>query len=120
VGLLASYETFTALQEATFFYVLVFGAAAAVVSASVRRRRDGWPFYMLVPTFTSAFGTLAISFRPCMIPSAITVDQAAAPHSNHASMFWNEGLCVFPLMPVHTVIRRCIFRGKVKTAAGHY
>jgi hypothetical protein len=36
----------------------------------------------------SAFGTLALSFWPYMIPSVITIDAAAAPHSSLAFMFW--------------------------------
>ena len=47
-------------------YLFVFpaiGAATAVVlAASVRRRRDGWPFSMVALVFLSAFGTLAVSF----------------------------------------------------------
>src|SRR5271156_6239081 len=108
------------LQEATFFYVLVFGAAAAVVAASVCRRHDGWSVYMVTLTFTPAFGMLAISFRPYMIPGGVTIDEAAAPHSSLASMFWRAGLFVFPLMPVHTVVRYRVLRGNVETTAGHY
>jgi cytochrome d ubiquinol oxidase subunit II len=105
-------------------YLFVFpaiGAAAAVVlAASVRRRRDGWPFYMVALTFASAFGTLAISFWPYMIPGAITIDEAAAPHSSLAFMFWGEGLFIFPLMLLYTVISYRVFRGKVGTTVGHY
>jgi cytochrome d ubiquinol oxidase subunit II len=105
-------------------YLFVFpaiGVAAAVaLAASVRRRRDGWPFCMVALTFASAFGTLAISFWPYMIPGAITIDEAAAPHSSLAFMFWGEGLFVFPLMLLYTVISYSVFRGKAKTTAGHY
>jgi cytochrome bd ubiquinol oxidase subunit II len=104
-------------------YLFVFpaiGVAAAVVLAdSVRRRRDAWPFYMVALIFASAFGTLAISFWPYMIPGAITIDEAAAPHSSLAFMFWGEGLFVFPLMLIYTVVSYRVFRGKVRTAASH-
>jgi cytochrome d ubiquinol oxidase subunit II len=105
-------------------YLFVFpaiGAAAAIVlAASIRRRRDGLPFYMVALVFMSAFGTLAISFWPYMIPFVITIDEAAAPHSGLAFMFWGEGLFIFPLMLLYTVISYSIFRGKVGTTTGHY
>jgi cytochrome d ubiquinol oxidase subunit II len=105
-------------------YLLVFpviGALAAVVLAvSVRYRRDELPFPMVILIFLSAFGTLAISFWPYMIPFVLTIDEAAAPHSSLAFMFWGEGLFVFPLMLLYTVISYRVFRGKVGSTAEHY
>ena len=105
-------------------YLLVFpviGALAAVVLAvSVRYRRDELPFPMVILIFLSAFGTLAISFWPYMIPFVLTIDEAAAPHSSLAFMFWGEGLFVFPLMLLYTFISYRVFRGKVASMSGHY
>ncbi len=105
-------------------YLLVFPAigviAALVAAASVRRRLDGVPFYMVALIFAAAFGTLAISFWPYMIPFSITIDEAAAPHSSLAFMFWGAGIFVFPLMLLYTAISYTVFRGKVRPTAGHY
>ena len=105
-------------------YLFVFPAigivAAIVLAVSVRTRRDSLPFYMVALMFTAAFGTLAISFWPYMIPFSITVEQAAAPHSRLAFMVWGEGLFVFPLMLIYTVISYTVFRGKIGSASGHY
>jgi cytochrome d ubiquinol oxidase subunit II len=105
-------------------YLLVFPAigviAALVAAASVRHRRDGVPFYMVALIFVAAFGTLAISFWPYMIPFSITIADAAAPHSSLAFMFWGEGLFVFPLMLVYAVVSYSVFRGKVSASSGHY
>jgi cytochrome d ubiquinol oxidase subunit II len=105
-------------------YLLAFpiiGAAASVIlGGSIRHRRDGWPFYMVALIFLSAFGTLAISFWPYMIPNVITIDQAAAPHSSLAFMFWGAGLFVFPLMLIYTAISYRVFRGKVGITSAHY
>jgi cytochrome bd ubiquinol oxidase subunit II len=105
-------------------YLLVFPAigvvAAIVLAASVRQRRDGPPFYMVTLIFVAAFGTLAISFWPYMIPFTITIADAAAPHSSLAFMFWGEGLFVFPLMLVYTAISYSVFHGKVRSASGNY
>ncbi len=75
---------------------------------------------MVILIFLSAFGTLAISFWPYMIPFAITINEAAAPHSSLAFMFWGEGLFVFPLMLIYTVASYRVFRGKLGATAGHY
>jgi cytochrome d ubiquinol oxidase subunit II len=75
---------------------------------------------MVSTIFVAAFATLAISFWPYMIPFTITIDQAAAPHSSIAFMFWGEGLFVFPLMLVYTAISLSVFRGKVGSATAHY
>jgi len=105
-------------------YLLVFpaiGLAAAVALAtSLRRRRDATPFNMVALIFVSAFGTLAVSFWPYMIPYVITIEEAAAPHSTLAFMFWGEGLFVFPLMLVYAAISYRVFRGKVSSTLDHY
>ena len=105
-------------------YLFIFPAigivAAIVLAASVRQRRDGLPYYMVVLIFAAAFGTLAISFWPYMIPFTITVEDAAAPHSSLAFMFWGEGLFVFPLLLIYTAVSYSVFRGKVRPASTNY
>ena len=105
-------------------YLFVFPAigivAAIVLAASVRQRRDGPPYYMVVLIFATAFSTLAISFWPYMIPFSITINDAAAPRSSLAFMFWGEGLFVFPLMLVYTAVSYSVFKGKIGPATEHY
>jgi cytochrome bd ubiquinol oxidase subunit II len=105
-------------------YLFVFPAigivAAIVLAVSIRRRRDSLPFYMVAIIFAAAFGTLAISFWPYMIPFSITIEDAAAPHSSLAFMFWGEGLFVFPLMLIYTAISYSVFRGKVGSSGSGY
>jgi cytochrome bd ubiquinol oxidase subunit II len=55
-----------------------------------------------------------------MIPFVVTINQAAAPHSSLAFMFWGEGLFVFPLMLIYTAISYRVFRGKARTTTEHY
>lgn len=92
------------------------GAMAAIVLAlAIVNHNDYWPFHMVRLIFISAFGTLALSFWPYMIPSVITIDQAAAPQSSLTFMFWGCGVLVFPLILLYTVISYSVFRGKVGT-----
>jgi len=104
-------------------YLLIFpvtGALAAIVLAlSILNHDDYLPFYMVTLIFLSAFGTLALSFWPYMIPFVTTVNQAAAPPSSLMFMFWG-GVIVFPLMLLYTVISYGVFRGKVMPTAGHH
>jgi cytochrome d ubiquinol oxidase subunit II len=109
------------LERPYLFVFPVFGMMAAVVLAvSVKNRRDDLPFTMVTLIFAAAFGTLAISFWPYMIPFAITINEAASPHSSLAFMFWGEGLFVFPLMLVYTAISFTVFRGKISETTEHY
>jgi cytochrome bd ubiquinol oxidase subunit II len=105
-------------------YLFVFpaiGAAAAVVLASsILHHNDYWPFYVVSLIFVAAFGTLALSFWPYMIPFAITIDEGAAPHSSLAFMFWGEGLFVFPLMLLYAAVSYRVFRGKLGPMQGHH
>ena len=98
---------------------VIAAGAAIILAVSVRRRRDGPPFYMAALTFTAAFGALAISFWPYMIPFSITIDEAAAPRASLAFMLW-AGVFVFPLMLIYTATSLTVFRGKVATATDHY
>jgi len=109
------------LERPYLFVFPVIGVAAAIALAiSVRSRRDGPPFHMVTLIFAAAFGTLAISFWPYMIPFSITIDQAAAPHASLAFMFWGAGLFVFPLMLIYTAMSLTVFNGKVTSSDQHY
>jgi cytochrome bd ubiquinol oxidase subunit II len=103
-----------------FVFPLAGALASLVLAHNVIYRRDGTAFYTVVLIFSAAFGTLAISFWPYMIPFSITIDNAAAPHSSLAFMFWGAGLFVFPLMLVYTLISYFVFHGKVKADVGNY
>jgi len=109
------------LERPYLFVFPVIGALSAIVLAfSVRYRHDDLPFPMVVLIFIAAFGTLAISFWPYIIPFSLTIDDAAAPQSSLAFMFWGEGLFVFPLLLLYTVISYSVFRGKVQSIADRY
>jgi cytochrome bd ubiquinol oxidase subunit II len=105
-------------------YLFIFPAigvvAAIVLASSILHRNDYWPFYMVSLMFITAFGTLALSFWPYMIPFAITIETGAAPPSTLSFMFWGEGLWVFPLMLLYTAVGYRIFRGKLGSMHGHY
>jgi cytochrome d ubiquinol oxidase subunit II len=103
-----------------FVFPAIGAVAACVLASSILRHDDYWPFHMVSLIFVTAFGTLALSFWPYMVPFAITIDQAAAPHSSLAFMFWGEGLFVFPLMLLYVATGFRVFKGKFNSAPEHY
>jgi cytochrome bd ubiquinol oxidase subunit II len=97
-------------------YLFVFPAigivATILLAASLQQRSDEAPFRMVAIVFAAAFGTLALSFWP--------YEDAAAPHSSLAFMFWGAGLFVFPLMLLYTATNYSVFRGRLRPDADHY
>jgi cytochrome bd-type quinol oxidase subunit 2 len=98
-------------------YLLIFpliGAVSAIgLLKGVQRHNDLAPFRFTTPIFAAAFGTLACSFWPYMIPFALTVEQAASPRESLTFMFWGAGLFVMPLTLAYTVLVYRLFRGRV-------
>ena len=105
-------------------YLAVFPVLGAIAAAGllvgIRRRIDPLPFPMTALIFLAAFGTLAVSFWPYMIPFSITIDQGAAPPSSLSFMFWGAGLIVLPLILLYTASVYRVFRGKVPDGAEHH
>jgi len=109
------------LERPYLFVFPVIGALSVLVLAfSVQFRHDDVPFPMVVLVFVAAFGTLAVSFWPYIIPFTLTIEDAAAPHSTLAFMFWGEGLFIFPILLLYAVINFTVFRGKVPSATKFY
>ena len=83
---------------------------------AIRRRIDWIPLLMTAVIFLAAFGTLAASFLPYMVPFSITIEQAASPSSSLAFMFWGAGLFVLPITVIYTLVVYWLFKGKVQLA----
>jgi len=90
-----------------------------LIVRGIRARYDWMPFAGGVVLFLAAFGTLAVSFLPYMIPFSITIEQAAAPHSSLSFMFWGAGLFVLPLTLAYTVVVYWLFKGKSRAHDYH-
>jgi cytochrome d ubiquinol oxidase subunit II len=102
-----------------WLFPLVGAAAAVGCYQGIRHQRDHVPFAMTVIIFLCAFGTMAVSFWPYMIPYSLTIEQAAAPTSSLAFMFYGAGLFIIPLILVYTIIVYWVFRGKI-SPTDHY
>jgi cytochrome d ubiquinol oxidase subunit II len=91
--------------------------AVIVMVRGLRRRKDSWPFMGAVIIFLAAFATLAASFLPYIVPFSLTINEAAAPTSSLAFIFWGAGIVVLPLTLVYTVMVYTVFKGKVDTGS---
>jgi cytochrome bd ubiquinol oxidase subunit II len=96
-----------------FAFPILGAAAAAGLLLGIRRRTDLLPFPLTALIFLAAFGILAASFWPYMIPFSVTVDEAASPSSSLDFMFWGAGLVVMPLVLLYTATVYRVFRGKI-------
>jgi len=95
------------------FFPAIGAIAATVLIRATRRRSDLHPIIAMAVIFTAAFGTLAASFWPYMIPFAVTIQDAASPPESLNFMFWGAGLIVVPLILSYTVVVYRVFRGKI-------
>jgi cytochrome bd ubiquinol oxidase subunit II len=86
----------------------------------VRERRDWMPFAMAALIFLAAFGTMAGSFWPYMIPFTVTIRDAAAPLASLQFLFYGAGLIVLPIILVYTLAVYWVFRGKVTEDTGYH
>ncbi|PZM08005.1 cytochrome d ubiquinol oxidase subunit II [Rhizobium tubonense] len=93
-------------------FPLIGVLACSLIAYGIRSNRDRLPFFGTVLLFLSAFGTLAASFLPYMVPFSITIQQAAAPHASLSFMFWGAGVFVLPLTLVYTFAVYWLFKGK--------
>jgi cytochrome bd ubiquinol oxidase subunit II len=94
--------------------------ATATLLWSVATQRTLVPFLAAVGLFAAAFGTLALSFYPYMIPFSITTAQAAAPAESQSFLFWGAGLVILPLTLVYTLVIYFVFKGRVESDASIY
>lgn len=105
-------------------WLLVFPAIGAVATVGlvlgVRRRIDGLPFAMSALIFLAAFGTMAGSFWPYLIPFSVTISEAASPPESLRFLFYGAGLFVMPVIFAYTLTVYWIFRGKVRPEEGYH
>lgn len=87
--------------------------ATAVMVRAIVRRQELIPFLCGLAIFVAAFGTLAGSFYPYMIPFSIRIADAVAPRESVSFLFWGAGVFVLPITLVYTLVVYFVFKGKV-------
>jgi cytochrome d ubiquinol oxidase subunit II len=94
--------------------------ACCIFFVAIRKHYPLVPFLCGLAIFAAAFGTLAVSFYPYMVPFSITIQEAAAPYQSLAFLFWGAGVFVLPITLVYTLIVYFVFKGKVDLDAEYH
>ena len=98
--------------------LMVIGLAA-LLFRSLARGGELVPFLASLGLFLASYIGLAISFYPYIVPTSITIRDAAAPDSSLAFLLVGAAVLV-PLILVYTGYSYWVFRGKVRAHEGGY
>jgi cytochrome d ubiquinol oxidase subunit II len=91
---------------------LLVGGTAFALWRSLRGGRDWLPFALTLGLFLLSLAGLAISIWPDIIPSRVSIWQAAAPYESQLFMLVGAAVLI-PLILVYTAWSYWVFRGKV-------
>lgn len=102
------------LERPILFLFPAAGLAAALpLLRGTRGHHDAVPLVLAATIFAMAFGMLAASFWPDIVPFHISIDEAAAPRESLSFMFWGAGLFILPLVLAYNLITYRVFAGKL-------
>lgn len=85
---------------------------SALFFLSLRKRLETAPFVLTLGLFACTFTGLGISIFPYIVPSSITIWNAAAPASSQAFMLVGA-VVLIPIILTYTAYSYWVFRGKV-------
>jgi cytochrome d ubiquinol oxidase subunit II len=93
--------------------------AAYVLFNGLRRRQELSPFLASLGLFVLCFVGLLISFYPYLVPTSVTLWQAAAPPSSLGFLLAGAAFLI-PIILVYTAYSYWVFRGKIEQGGGGY
>jgi cytochrome d ubiquinol oxidase subunit II len=82
-------------------------------------RNDRFPFPAALCLFALSYIGLGISFFPYIIPTTLTIWQAAAPTSSLRFLI-GGGAVLIPIILIYTANSYWVFRGKIDPAGGYH
>jgi cytochrome d ubiquinol oxidase subunit II len=98
---------------------LLVAAAAWVLLRGLKQRNESHPFVASLVMFVLCFVGLLISFFPYLVPTSVTLWEAAAPEKSLAFLLTGAAVLI-PLILGYTAYSYWVFRGKVDTAGGYH
>ncbi|KRA83526.1 cytochrome d ubiquinol oxidase subunit II [Altererythrobacter sp. Root672] len=130
--LLAAVSLYTPFVEAQYFRRwftmpnILFASQVPLLTAIIAfllfrgllKRQEAMPFLLSLGIFLLGMAGLAVSMWPYVVPDALTIWDAAAPHRSQVFMLIGVGLTM-PLILAYTGWAYWVFRGKVDEAGYH-
>ncbi|MFO1147989.1 MAG: cytochrome d ubiquinol oxidase subunit II [Alsobacter sp.] len=93
--------------------------AAVVLFRGLARRQELAPFLAALSLFVLSYVGLGISFYPYIVPTSVTIWEAAAPDNSLGFLLVGASVLV-PLILLYTAYSYWVFRGKVNAAGGYH
>jgi cytochrome d ubiquinol oxidase subunit II len=93
--------------------------AAWVLLHGLRERHERRPFLASLALFVLGYVGLLISFFPYLVPTSVTLWEAAGPDESLGFLLAGSAVLI-PMILVYTAYSYWVFRGKVDTAAGYH
>lgn len=94
-------------------------ACAWLLFSGLKRGADLQPFLAAQTMFVLCFIGIGISFYPFIVPTSVTIWQAAAPDNSLAFLLVGA-LILLPLIIGYTAYAYWVFRGKVRPGEGYH
>jgi cytochrome d ubiquinol oxidase subunit II len=98
--------------------VLVLGCLWLIVSG-LKSGRDVQPFLAALALFVLGYAGIGISFYPYIVPTSLTIWEAAAPDSSLAFLLVGAVVLV-PMILCYTAYAYWVFRGKLNPDEGYH
>ena len=98
---------------------LMVAIAAFVLFRGLRNRNERSPFFAALALFVLCFIGLLISFFPYLVPTSVTLWEAAAPEKSLVFLLVGAAVLI-PVILAYTAYSYWVFRGKIDPAASYH
>lgn len=103
----------------SFIVPLLLVGCAWLLYRGLAEEREAQPFLAALGFFVLCYVGILISFYPYMVPSSITIWQAAAPDESLAFLLVGAVILI-PIILAYTAYAYWVFRGKVDPEEGYH
>lgn len=103
----------------TLIVPALVAASAWLLFTGLARGQHYRPFLAALSIFVLSFIGLGISFYPFIVPTEITIWDAAAPESSLVFTLVGAGILI-PIILIYTAYAYWVFRGKIDPDAGYH